>query len=236
MSLQFFSFRFAIYCLTHFQTGSLLPLSFILSLFPFISWPPFSSFDLPHHALLPVSVNTSFALLVFFPSLLFQSVSLVFFSKPSPFLVSSFTFITSPFFPLLSSLLFLFSSTSLFSPFFYSTVLSNFSFFSCFLTSLFLLYSQSFLLPPSPPSLFLSLLCYLFFPFFNVHFLLSFSPVLSLIPLFVSSGLCFVLAVFFPFSLPSLPISHFLFPSLLSPSFSSCPHLDISNISQGEDK
>lgn len=205
MSLQFFSFRFAIYCLTHFQTGSLLPLSFILSLFPFISWPPFSSFDLPHHALLPVSVNTSFASLVFFPSLLFQSVSLVFF--PS-LLLSLFPLLhLSPRHSFLSSLLFYFSSLLPLCSLRSSTLLcsqtSLFSHVSSLLCFFFIL-SRSFCPPPHPRSSSLSYVISFFLSSMSIFSSLSLPFYLSFLSLsLLVSALCS------PFS--------FLFPSLLSP-------------------
>lgn len=230
MSLQFFSFRFAIYCLTHFQTRSLLSLSFILRVFfplfldllspplTFLTTPSFLFQSTPH--LLHLSFFQAFCFSLFHLSF-FQAFSFPCFL----FYIDHLAILSSPLFSFISLL-------------FYLSVLSVLLLYCALKLLFFLMFphfsvSSLFSVVPSAP---LSLLCYLFFPFFNVHFLLSFSPVLYLIPLFVSSGLCFVLAVFFPFSLPSLPISHFLFPSLLSPSFSSCPHLDISNISQGEDK
>lgn len=222
MSLQFFSFRFAIYCLTHFQTGSLLPLSFILRVFfplfldllspplTFLTTPSFLFQSTPH--LLHLSFFQAFCFSLFHLSF-FQAFSFPCFL----FYIYPLAILSSPLFSFISLL-------------FYLSVLSVLLLYCALKLLFFLMFphfsvSSLFSVVPSAPL---------------PTFALPLSPMLSLFsflqcpfsPLFLSrsishSSLCLFWSLLcarrflsffppfsphfsFPLSLPSLPILFFL--------------------------
>lgn len=205
MSLQFFSFRFAIYCLTHFQTGSLLPLLFILRVFfplfldllsPPLTFPTTPSFlfqSTPH--LLHLSFFQAFCFSLFHLSF-FQAFSFPCFL----FYIYHLAILSSPLFSFISLLFYLCSlrsSTLLCSQ---TSLFSHVSSLLCF----FYILSRSFCPPPHPRSSSLSYVISFFLSSMSIFSSLSLPFYLSFLSLsLLVSALCS------PFS--------FLFPSLLSP-------------------